>query len=184
MADDGGGRGRRYDRGTPTPGFPLEALVLAENAGQLLEQTWDSLLADDGRLLRLLLNRFLYVGTSPDPRIDELVGQGERSARIEAAFRMPFWPYWAPIVRALCRHYAQAIGVAAVESLAVCRLWLEKTPWELREGVPFPLRREAAELAVAIARDVQRRDAAGHYLKKNLEARRLRHASWRSGPSG
>ena len=56
----------------------VEAVVVAENAGQLLELVWPVLVASDARLLALLLDRFLYVATVPDPHPPN-PGQGKRS---------------------------------------------------------------------------------------------------------
>ena len=147
----------------------VEAVVLAENAGRLLELVWLVLIADNARLLASLLDRFLYVATVPDPRVRRLPGTETVSPQIEATFRIPYWPYWGPVIATLRRHSDYIVRLAPLLATRICRLWLEHTPWETEDGKPFPWRREAAELAVAIAREVQTQVAEGIYLPDDLE---------------
>ena len=85
----------------------LESLFLATNANQLLQRVWSVLTGDDGRLLNRLLDRFLFVATLPDPRLAEIAETAEAAVRLEHAFRIPFWPYWGPVLTIL---HAQARG--------------------------------------------------------------------------
>ncbi|MDA8253319.1 MAG: DUF6088 family protein, partial [Rhodospirillales bacterium] len=45
----------------------LDAIFLAPNAVELLNQAWETLTAKNGKLLNRLLHRFLFVATLPDP---------------------------------------------------------------------------------------------------------------------
>ena len=54
----------------------VEALFLATNAVPLLQRSWDALVANGGRLLKLMLERFMFAATLPDPRIGTAVIDG------------------------------------------------------------------------------------------------------------
>ena len=59
----------------------IEALFLATNAVALLQRSWETLTANRGRLLALMLERFMFAATLPDPRIGALLS----SQRIRAS---------------------------------------------------------------------------------------------------
>jgi hypothetical protein len=142
----------------------LESLFLATNAAQLLERSWAALSDNGGRRLNRMLNRFLFVATLPDPRIAALV-QGEMDGlQWEHLFRLPFWPYWGPMLTVLHAHRAEVARLAPHTAAKVCSLWLKYMPVELSEGQPMPWRREAAELALATGREVQALNAEGNYF--------------------
>jgi hypothetical protein len=82
----------------------LESLFLATNASELLERTWAILISNGGALLRRLLDRFLYVATLPDTQLLALSGDQDDAVRLEHAFRVPYWPYWGPVLAALHTH--------------------------------------------------------------------------------
>jgi len=141
----------------------LEALFLATNAAELLERTWGVLIADGGKLLNRLLDRFLFVATLPDPRLLQLAETPEDAARFEHLFRVPFGPYWGPLLTVLRAHLPEVAIHAPYNAARVCALWLRATPVELRAGLPTPWHREAAELSLAVAREIQARNAEGNY---------------------
>jgi hypothetical protein len=140
----------------------LESAFLASNADDLLERTWPALAANGGRLLNRLLNRFLFVATLPDRRVVALIEGVFDDGQWEHLFRIPYWPYWAPVLRLLHAHRAEVAQLVPVTAAKVSSLWLRSMPTELG-GEPMPLRREAAELAVAIAREVQALNEEGNY---------------------
>jgi hypothetical protein len=133
----------------------LESLFLATNAQTLLERCWSALAANNGRLLNRMLNRFLFVATLPDPRIATLI-QGEAdAAQLEHLFRIPYWPYWGPLLSVLHAHRADVPKLAPHNAANLCSLWLRVMPIELAPGERMPWRQEAAELALAIGREIQ-----------------------------
>jgi len=142
----------------------LESLFLATNATELLQRVWLVLTADNGRLLNGLLDRFLFVATLPDPRLVEIAETAEAAARLEHAFRIPFWPHWGPVLTILHAHREEVVRLAPLMAARVCCLWLRTMPTELDPGRPMPWRREAASLAVAVAREIQARNAEGNFL--------------------
>lgn len=147
----------------------LEAVIVAENSRQLLEIIWPAITANGGKLLNQLLDRFLYVATVPDRRFLELAGEERRDARVAAAFRSPFWPYWGSMLNTLWRHHEAVIEQAPLLAAQICRMWLEKMPWEFEAGRAFPWREQATDLALAIAREVQAQDEEGRWHGDELE---------------
>ena len=144
----------------------LEAVILNENSQYLLEQVWPVLLQDGASLLKRVLDRFLFVATIPDPRLQVFAGDTQITAQMNAAFRIPFWPYWGAMVSTLHKHGQEILTAAPVDAAKICRMWLDTIPPEIRPGTPFPWRREAAELSLTIAREMQARQAEGHYWAK------------------
>jgi hypothetical protein len=132
----------------------LDGIVFAANAESLLERVWIELMADEGEILRRLLRRIVHVATVPDWRYQSEVP--EEDADLAAAwFRIPNPLYWVPVLRALKRHVGDVAREGIFEAAAVCGLWLRTMPAE------FPGREEAADVAIALAREVQGRYAEG-----------------------
>ncbi len=141
----------------------LDGLFQATNAVELLNRTWDSLTAGNGALLRRLLDRFLIVASLPDPRLVVLSEDQEQAARFQHLFRIPFWPYWGPVLTVLHARRADVARLVPYSAARVCALWLRTTPDELAPDQPTPWRTQAAELALDIAREIQARNAEGYY---------------------
>lgn len=142
----------------------LDSLFLATNPGPLLERAWPVLTSNDGALLRRLLERFLFVATLPDIRLLAIVTEDKEDAmRFAHAVRLPYWPYWGPVLTVLHAHREEVIRQAPHPTASVCALWLRTMPVEIAAGQAMPWRREAAELALAIAREIQTRNEAGSY---------------------
>jgi hypothetical protein len=140
----------------------LEAVFLATNAAVLLERTWPALVANGARLLGRMLNRFIYVATLPDPRFGLLMGEAD-ATRWEHLARLPYWPYWVPMLTVLHAHRAEVANLVPLGAARLCSLWLRWMPRELASGQPMPWRHEAAELAFAIGREIQALNAEGQY---------------------
>jgi hypothetical protein len=141
----------------------VEALFLATNAVPLLQRSWDALVANGGRLLRLMLERFMFAATLPDPRIGALLSSMEEKGEWEHLFRLPYWPYWGPMLTVLHAHRDEVARLVPHAAAKLCALWLKSVPVELGDGQPMPWRKDAAELALAIGREVQALNAEGHY---------------------
>jgi hypothetical protein len=171
QADDGPDRWRQAiegledgsEEGTIIRDQFVDALFLATNAAVLLERSWGALAANRGRLLKLMLDRFMFVATLPDPRIEALLSGSEVKGEWEHLFRMPYWPYWGPMLTALHAHRADVARLVPHAAAKLCALWLKSVPVEIAEGHPMPWRKEAAELALIIGREVQALNAEGNY---------------------
>ena len=111
-----------------------------------------------------MLNRFLFVATLPDPRIAALIQGESDGAQWEHLFRMPYWPFWGPMLMVLHAHCADVVRLVPHTVAKLCALWLRTMPTELSPGQPMPWRQEAAELAVAIGREIQALNAEGNYF--------------------
>jgi len=144
-ADDGSDAGRLVGD------LLLESLFFARSARSLLEQAWPLLTADKGKLLRRLLGRFMFVATVPDDRLYEYFKTSEEVDRFEYLYRVPFGPYWGPVLAALFDHRDEVASLCPSEGALVARLWLRSTPPMAGKSQPFWWRREAAELALTIS---------------------------------
>jgi hypothetical protein len=142
----------------------LESLFLANNAAALLERSWPALCANGGRLLNRMLNRFLFVATLPDPKVAALIQAEPDGGQFEHLCRVPYWPYWGSLLTVLHANRADVVQLAPINGAKVCALWLKEMPLELSRGQPMPWRREAAELALAIGREIQALNAEGNYF--------------------
>lgn len=143
----------------------LEAVALAVNASQLLERVWDDLVGNNACLLARLLKRFLHAATIPHPRIILIAESEQDVGGLAAIMRVPYWPYWGPVLSFLHRHRTE-LPVSIQKTVAeVCCLWLQVMPPKLPSGNPWPWRREAAETAVQTAREVQAVKAEGTYFR-------------------
>jgi hypothetical protein len=159
-------------------GLFLESLFLATNAAALLERSWPALSARGGRLLNLMLDRFLFVATLPDPRIALVTENEADGAQWEHLFRIPYWPYWGPVLMALHTNRADVVRLTPHVAAKICALWLRIMPTELRPGQPMPWRRQAAELALAIGREIQARNAEGNYFSDGQDKFAYEAALW------
>lgn len=131
----------------------LEALALDPQADRLLTERLDALLADDGKRLDRLLRRFHHVATVPSTLFAGL-NAGVR-LYLETRFRTPMVGRWLPVARFLNRNAGAIAPLMSPTVAMICETWITGTPQTWRDGEPFPLRRELAELALATAREVQ-----------------------------
>ncbi len=126
----------------------LEATAFASGGGSTLyhPDLWPLFAADDGKLLSRLVKRLFHTATIANNAIVEAVTEKapDLAIYIAATSRLPYAPYWYRILTFLHSHRkeipAPAFGLAA----RAADLWLRST-------LPgWPLRKEAAALAVAI----------------------------------
>jgi len=106
----------------------------------------------------------MFTATLPDPRIGSLLSETEERGEWDHLFRLPHWPYWGPVLTVLHAHRDEVVRRVPHAAAKLCALWLKSFPVELGEGQAMPWRRQAAELAVAIGREVQALNAAGKVL--------------------
>ena len=111
-----------------------------------------------------MLSRFLFVATLPDPRVAAFIQAEADGAQFEHLCRVPYWPYWGSLLTVLHAHRADVVRLAPINGAKICSLWLKEMPHELSPGQPMPWRREAAELALAIGREIQALNAEGNYF--------------------
>lgn len=126
----------------------LDGLVLATNSLVLLEQVWNDLIAVNGQILNRLLERLMHIASLPDWRVGLLVDEQDVD-QFAAWFRVPIPLYWCPALIVLSRHSQDVAKHALLRAAKACALWLKTMP------AAMPGRREAALLAVELARETQ-----------------------------
>lgn len=147
----------------------LESLVVAANSWTILERAWPDLAANDGRLLKLFLRRFLYIATMPNPAfiaaMREMKSEGSDTFAATRN-RIPYWPYWFPMLRFVAGHFKEMAG-ASVEVAEICDIWLRGT----RKGVL--LRAEAAAMALELAGSLVDEREYDHWGSAGKEAAKV-----------
>lgn len=136
----------------------LDAIFLAPNAAELLNQAWETLTANNGKLLNRLLHRFLFVATLPDPTLAALAEGIEDPERFDHVFRIPFISYWGALLTVLHAHRDDIARLAPRNGARICALWLRTMPLDLGQGRATPWRQQAAEIAVVIAKEIHARN--------------------------
>jgi hypothetical protein len=140
-----------------------EALIFAADAIPLLEAAWPNLIADKGKLLNRLMDRLLFVASFPDPRLRSFVSE-ENAEASESWFRIPMPLYWIPALFVLSVHADDVATVALKRGAEVCTLYLRSMPAEM------PGRKEAANLSIVLARELQDQVAAWPYSGRDSKA--------------
>src|SRR5207244_1538086 len=94
----------------------FEAVLVASDPAGLIRRLWPLLVADDGVRLVALLDRFLYVGTIPDPRLGEWGLTAQDVAALEHLHRVPSGHQWLTILAEL---RTQAVGAARAAPMQI-----------------------------------------------------------------
>lgn len=122
----------------------LDSLFMAKSSEAVLSEALALLQADGGMLLRAFLGRFLHFGTIPNVGDSGLGDAQSIGLGSLDSFRLPIRAYWLPVLRFLARNADVAVGAACTQVARVADIWLRSTP------LNAPMRREAAELALAV----------------------------------
>lgn len=123
----------------------LDGVFFSASAISNLRNLWPALAENDGLLLQRLLARFLYVGTEPSDlaRVMVQAAGPDYAAVIDSKFRSPNQWLWVSMLMFLSTRTEEAARLALAECAHISNLWLCQRP------VGFPLRQEAAALAMA-----------------------------------
>jgi len=129
----------------------LEGIIFSVNPASILENLWTDLTDNKYDFLSRLLGRFLHVATVPNPTMIEIGKKLGQEFETEAAtiHRIPYWPYWIPILKFLHNHKDEIIKHSPLHLAKITDAWLRILDWE---GIP--LRKEAADLAISNAENV------------------------------
>jgi hypothetical protein len=141
--------GTLKDGGLLAQDLMAESVIFAASPGELLEQMWEQLGANDGLLLRRLLSRFLQVATSPNFVVLEISRLLYPGSQAEAATveRIPYKLYWPPVIQFLHNHKDQTLGLVPKLVAEICEKWL-------RYASPRdPAINEVADMALDLAED-------------------------------
>jgi hypothetical protein len=128
----------------------LEAAAFTSKPGECLEMLWPDLTASDGKLLSRYLIRFLHACTIPDPSVEAQLRSANPALLIQgrAMFRMPYFPYWPPILTLLANHLSEAATLAPLSCAKIAKLWLSFASIVNISGEP------AAGIALAVAKHI------------------------------
>lgn len=143
----------------------LDSIIFAANSRELLEKVYQLLIANNGELLTRLLKRFLIIATCPNPshiRFASTVGKDYASIA-RTLDRIPLWIYWPTALMFLSKHRGDLVGMVPSEIAVITRTWLRWTPLD------YPLRREAAELALAVGNATYERRKAHPYSSRDQQ---------------
>ncbi len=149
----------------------LEALVQTPEADRTLEHAWRLLAADQGRLLRRLLIRFLQAATRPNPRVLAFAKETPGFSLTHAAtlHRLPLPALWLPVLQWVHRHADAVTDLVPLQASELADTWLRFS------ASNWPLRDEVADLALSAAwrilRDCQHRRRARRWPRE--DARRV-----------
>lgn len=122
----------------------LEAAAFSPEAERILNVMRELLFASDGRLLRRLLGRLLCALTIPNQSLLDAFPDATSADRqkFEAAWRLPLYHLWGPVVGWLVANKGEALRLAAKEIVEAGYLWFSlKSP----PGV-LPFDREFADM--------------------------------------
>lgn len=133
----------------------LDALCLDPLASQFLDERTELLFANDGKLLKRLLRRFLHIATVPSVPEQARSLDPALALHLEAKYRTPIYGLWPSIAGFLHVHIERVADYVAPTVAEVCEVWLTTTPVELGDGIQMPWRKEFAEIALATARALQ-----------------------------
>lgn len=131
----------------------LDALCLDPDAERFLTERVDLLLRNSAKHFTRLLLRFHHIATVPTGggmRLSAAVG-----LYVEAQYRSIVFGRWPPVLRFLITQRERLAGLVSSALAKVIEIWLTKTPYTLSNGNPTPFRLEMAEIALAMARNVQ-----------------------------
>ncbi len=111
-------------------GLLLDSVVFAGGAGTALEGVWPHLVAEDGRRLQVLLQRFEHIATKPHEHRIAALGEcsGALSpAHLRSLLRIPVWRLWPPLLEVLVRHADEVWELAPTPFARLAEMWLRLT---------------------------------------------------------
>jgi len=136
----------------------LDAVWSHPNAYTVLTQHRDVLFVDNPDWFQRIVKRFLLGATVADPRAAALTSEDDMRLLLETSMRMPLWMQWPPLLRFLHDNIANVVRHASQSVASICALWLRHTTPKTKDGAAYPLREEAATVALALAEEVRARD--------------------------
>ena len=130
----------------------LDALCLDPEAQRFLTERVDLLLNNDAKYFARLLLRFHHIATVPTGGAEQ---SGALSFYMEAKYRSIVFGRWPPVLLFLVAQRNRLAGLVSSALAKVIETWLTKTPLTLNGVGVMPFRLEMAEMALAMARNVQ-----------------------------
>ncbi|MBL8552257.1 MAG: ATP-binding protein [Hyphomonadaceae bacterium] len=133
----------------------LDALVLDPLAEHYLTERADLLFADNGKVLRRALERFLHVATRPSVPNYLMALDPSLKLYFDAHHREPIIGRWPAMVRFLDARRSDVTALMSTQVARLAEIWLTRVPAIMTNGDRFPFRLELAHLALGTARTLQ-----------------------------
>jgi hypothetical protein len=133
----------------------LDALFLDPQAETFLNERSDMLFANNAKRLMRLLQRFEHVASVPGGQPNLPSGGLDISLYLEAQYRTPIFVRWPAVANFLTQHRDRVVALLSPVVAAVCQRWLTSTPVMLGRDIYMPYRKEFANLALGMARELQ-----------------------------
>ena len=137
----------------------LEGIIFSINPARVLAEIKSDLFEGEGWLLRRLIRRLTYVGTFPDPVVQERFSKidAEHAEAAAARYRLPMWTVWSPFIEFLIMHPQEVTDMAPVEIAEIAAMWARMEEYL---SVEWPA---LANLIIESAEKEFRREVAGEY---------------------
>ncbi|MCX5846497.1 MAG: ATP-binding protein [Deltaproteobacteria bacterium] len=146
-------------RGEAAQDLLLDAVILSTNSTTHLDKIWPIIVKENGKLLQRLLNRFLHVATIPDRQILLIAPEDEKMRRyLASTMREPIFIYWWAFVDWVYRNLENVINLAPIPLAKICTIWLSNMSIAKGKQKPWTRRKQVAEMARALARELQAKD--------------------------
>ncbi|WP_395022863.1 hypothetical protein [Dongia sp.] len=150
---DVGFKAAEAERLTSASDLLLDALCLDPDAERFMGERVDLLMANEGFYLNRLLNRFHHLATVPKGGASAI--QSDLALYMETKFRTVVIGQWFPLLGFVVTHRERLSGLVLPSLSKALQAWLTGTPRFFSDGTPVRFRREAAELALEMARTIQ-----------------------------
>ena len=134
----------------------LDSLCLDPDAERFLTKRVDLLFDNNASHLTQLLVRFHHIATTPSgDKIKSTSISADMSLYLETQYRSIISGRWPPVLRFLIAHREQLKELVSSALANVIETWLTRTPRMSSDDTSMPFRKEMAEMALVMARNVQ-----------------------------
>ncbi|WP_318453698.1 serine protease [Photobacterium leiognathi] len=107
----------------------LESIIYCSQPECFIKTNWTLITANNAKLLKDLVDRFLYVATEPDKRtlqIAQVMGVDPLSA--STWDRVPIHSLWPSLLKTIESKEDDFINLVPIQLVNICRTWLKHTP--------------------------------------------------------
>lgn len=130
----------------------LEATCFASNPLSIINNVWDKLISEDGKLLNRLLKNLIHSATIPNSVLLENIKEIDPSIEtyLASETRIPYWPYFITIINFLYLKKEELPNNSHGYVAKIVTMWLKHT------STSWPLRDKAAAIAIYIGDELLR----------------------------
>ena len=153
------------EKNDPASDILLDSLCLDPEAEYFLTKHIDLLLENNAKHLTQLLVRFHHIATTPSgDEVKSISAYSDISLYLETQYRSIILGRWPPVLRFLIAHREQLKELVSSALANVIKTWLTGTSRMLSDDTLMPFRKEMAEMALVMARNVQVKKGHGVIL--------------------